>query len=171
MKFKVGDRVKYVNGNGGEYFGSVISVHESLTNPYGVRLDNGYTEFYSDTDLLELIQPEVQEPVPGKFYKRAGNGEKLKFLMKAKYWLYEAEDGHILKYNPPPTLEPWVDEVVLPAVEIKRWAIVCVEDGITYGRGKVIAEFDTKTRAESYGATGEYLEIVELTGTLPERKQ
>lgn len=76
-------------------------------------------------------------------------------------------------------IQEWVDEVTLPAVKIKQWAVVYskfVPDIVSRNRGEIFTIF---TSPEGHKAAADILlqypniplEIVELTGTLPERKQ
>lgn len=187
MKFKVGDRVKHrLNGNSG-----MVEVVISEENyPITVYWDNRVAGLYKE-DELELIQPKPQEPVPGKFY-RTVNGQKLKYITEtARYYLYEETNTQeLFKYNTPfvyntngdadwGIVGEWVDEVTLPAVKIKQWAVVYskfVPDIVSRNRGEIFTIF---TSPEGHKAAADILlqypniplEIVELTGTLPERKQ
>lgn len=186
-KFKAGDRVKFnsliwkVQGTG-----MITAVDKECTaNPpllYGVREDYGNKRWWCREDEVELIQPEAEEPVPGKFY-RTNAGKKVLCVGKDKYgaFIYQEEtdnfEQHLL------IVGEWVDEVVLPAVEVKQWAVVQREDKrIEYGydgghtdegfkdfkRGDIIKCSSDKEYLKRHLKADE--EIVELTGTLPEYK-
>lgn len=184
MKFRAGQVWKNVLGE--EW--TISSVVNDIDNPFPVYAlnsqqatrtftEDGHVFFNEGADYLDLVElvkePEPEGPIPGKFYKRAGNGEKVKFLMKAQYWLYETENGGIFRYEQAPTLAPWEDS--LPAVEIKRWAVIFAKDTKEGKRGESLSIHTNVNRAHTFlNKLGEDIfdyEIVELTGTLPERKQ
>lgn len=182
MKFKVGDKVRYLNSNM-----KVVKVFPQAARPYVIQSLDESHEFYCFEDNLELIQPEVQNPIPGKFY-RTRCGDKLRFLIKGiKEYVYEDEDGIILSYVTPikyseysPDREmlndivgEWTDEIVLPVVEVKRWAIVLTIDSVGHKRGEVMTTCADKQFLEDSFKQDLKLGVValiELTGTLPERK-
>jgi hypothetical protein len=122
--------------------------------------------------------PAPKEPIPSKFY-RTRDGDKVLYLGKDKhdYFIYQDDAGAFLDYERPfkylfnddscmDIVSEWVDEVVLPAIEIKRWVVV-------YERSTVLSWHASKEEAQvninkNFGADKK--EIVELTGVLPERK-
>lgn len=144
------------------------------------RAEQGETE-------ISLTEP-AKEPVPGRFY-RTRDGSKFKFLMKAtKSYLYESQtrcygepEFFVYEFERPyhryldgktydeDIVGEWTEAITLPSLEIKRWAVVCNEKGPGMDRGEVVCIFPSYERAHNHCGLGS--EIVELTGTLPERKQ
>lgn len=186
MKFKVGDRVKFWR----RYVGTITYIERNVLGKMIYRLDgkelNGVIASEYD---LELVQPEAQEPVPGRFY-RTNNGDKIFYVGKSKndYFIYQRSDGEYEEYAHPfkylfddddksymDIVGEWVDEVTLPAVEIKRWAVVFAKDTKEGKRGESLSIHTNVNSAHIFlNKLGEDMfdcEIVELTGTLPERKQ
>jgi hypothetical protein len=109
--------------------------------------------------------------------------------MKAtRYYLYEdVMTDAVLPYSTAYTvgfndsserdiIAPWTDP--LPAVEIKRWAIVAKmdvtdNDGDLLKRGEHIFGYDSEVDAINHlkdWSNRDWYEIVELTGTLPARE-
>ena len=132
--------------------------------------------------------PAQKEPIPGKFYRTRG-GDKTLYVGKNRYGLsiYENSSGEYMHYRTPTQyyvsviniddiVGEWVDEVVLPAVEIKRWSLICNEDYKHWKRGEFrfadnsIQEIEKVLNVYVEKEERKYWEIVELTGTLPERK-
>lgn len=186
MKFKVGDRVKTLKG---KELGTVDYIQDN-EYPYVVKWDKGMSSGYMDNEL-ELIQTEAQEPIPGKFYRTRG-GLKLLYVGMGNLdrFVYQEEDGYFNNYVLPfnyfddrsesalDIVGEWVDspesqieEVTLPAMEIKRWAVVFTKDGKFIRRGDVVCICSSFVDAVHRAAEcEEHVEIVELIGTLPERK-
>jgi hypothetical protein len=183
MKFKVGDMAKYLDATV-----KVKEVTAQDLQPYLVGYLPGHEWRCSEEDL-ELVQPEVvKEPVPGRFY-RTRDGSKMQYVGKAgDIWVYcdaAYVQKSLVQYDEPykyisGDTRPfdiegeWVD--VLPAMEIKRWAVVYILDnGMAWRRGDKIPfqdDFYSLLAAQNFIAkqgNPEELEIVELTGVLPER--
>jgi hypothetical protein len=60
MKFKVGDRVKWVGptqGDDPEYFGTVVQINTNNEYSINVRWDNAIFNSYSHEASLELVKP------------------------------------------------------------------------------------------------------------------
>jgi hypothetical protein len=157
---------------------------------------NGYLyeqEFESVCDLITLIKDTEEtvskltpEPIPGHYY-RTRDGEKILYIGRdlGKHYLYQRMDLNYSLFSRPfncfyesageqpnDIVAPWTDP--LPAIEIKRWALVRrkgeFEDEV---RGTFILSLDSKEEAESVlnsRLDAENYEIVELTGTLPARE-
>jgi hypothetical protein len=118
------------------------------------------------------------EPIPGQLY-RTQHGKKVLYVGKAtERWIYQMVPGDILTYDKPymynPTsceydiIAPWVEP--LPAMEIKRWAVVVSTQWGQKGRGFVLRTTGDKESAKETQKTYHVdvdTEIVELTGTLP----
>jgi hypothetical protein len=181
FKFKVGDRVKYFSDS---VLGEVKEVNPTSKFPFIVNWEGGSYGSYSNTARLELVQPEEQEPVPGRFYRTVG-GDKAFYIGvdKHKNHLYEI-DGEYRKYLDSTTscsasrfdiVGEWVEEVVLPAIEIKRWAVIFAKDTDEGKRGEFLSIHTNVNSAQTFldklGTDKINFEIVEFTGTLPERKQ
>jgi hypothetical protein len=173
MKFKVGDRVKYLD--------AIVTIKEVTIQdplPYLVGYIPGHEWRCSEVDI-ELIQPEAPKapdpkgPIPGKFY-RTRDGEKIMFVGLAidGEYFYQDTSLEIRGYSLPFTytddgftdgsdiVGEWVD--VLPAAEIKRWAIFSRKDNY------VLKYFDSEADAKNAQLVGN-LEVVELVGILPPR--
>ena len=190
MKFKVGDRVKFnmiITGVDG--VGKVVRVDAGCAAipplPYYIRDDNDFNWWWCREDELELVEaakePAQKEPIPGKFYRTRG-GLKLLYVGMGNLdkFVYQEEGGYFKNYVLPfnyfddcsesagDIVGEWTEETKLPAVEIKRWAVVN-KDGSDVFAGL----FRSKTKADVMLSTldkSEQYEIVELIGTLPERK-
>lgn len=186
MKFKVGDRVKYFSDS---VLGEVKEVNPTSNFPFIVNWEDGSYGSYSNTARLELIQPEPQEPLPGKFY-RTRDGDKVFYVGKSKndYFIYQEADGEYEEYAHPfkylfdaddtscmDIVGEWTEETKLPSLEIKRWAVVFAKDAKEGKRGESLSIHTNVNSAHIFlNKLGEDMfdcEIVELTGTLPERKQ
>lgn len=156
---------------------------------------NGYLytqEFDSVCDLVTLIKDVEEtvsklppEPIPGQFYSTR-DGDKVFYVGKGRCGNYYYENAvryvryvydrpfHYYKtqsheYD---IIAPWTNP--LPAIEIKRWALVRrkgeFEDEV---RGTFILSLDSKEEVESVlnsRLDAENYEIVELTGILPARE-
>jgi hypothetical protein len=125
----------------------------------------------------ETVSKLPHEPTPGQFY-RTRDGHKMLCVGKGvKGWIYQSADNIcLLVYDSPymfnttpgdnDIIAPWTDP--LPAMEIKRWAVV---DNKTKHRGAVIISNSSKEEAEYYlremCINPNDFEIIELTGTLP----
>ena len=175
MKFKVGDRVIHR----GEDIGWIGKIDAYRSYPYFVefREEHRWCMEYE----LELIQPEATslppDPIPGNYY-RTRDGDKIHFVGQTKrgVYLYDDIDGDIREYARPfqywtddsdnyDIVAPWTDEAVLPAVEIKRWAVISRKDSFILKYYTSLVE----AKVGLSGLKGDY-EIVELVGVLPERK-
>jgi hypothetical protein len=197
LKLKVGDRVRWIGPSKEkepEYIGVILAITKDRDYPVKVKWDNGIIGQYTLGAPIELVQPEVslpdvaKGPIPGKYYRTRSN-YKLKFIAKASScYLYEHEDAYdgfnIYEFDGPyrytsayenvnDIVGEWVDEVTLPEVLIKRWAVVLSKDNDKgYSRGNIYEICDSAEDAETclinWDDSGH--EIVELTGTLPERK-
>lgn len=192
-KFKVGDRVRRVSEYHDEvYLGTIIDINSQPSYKYLVKWD---TEQYSawTADELVPIQPEVQEPVvegpiPGKFYRTRG-GDKVFYIGKDNYGycIYQGINGEYLRYQTAylyydkttdinDVVGKWVDtslSQVLPAMEVKSWGLVVTTEWAHRPRGFVYsAANDTTCFYQVYAKEIKegVFKIVELTGTLPERK-
>jgi hypothetical protein len=127
------------------------------------------------------------KPVPGQFY-RTINNSKVEFICKVGHdWVYK-NNNRAIAYNQPyaffnhgshphfDIIAPWTDP--LPAMEIKRWAIVAKidledDDGVLMKRGEYIYGYDSEDAANKNlraWSNSAWYEIVELTGTLPARE-
>jgi hypothetical protein len=117
------------------------------------------------------------EPIPGQYY-RTKDGFKLHFIGKGKYVYYYENGTGDSKYtfdrpyhyhkncdHDYDIIAPWTEP--LPAVEIKRWAIVRTMPYKGLWRGYVRSVGDNKKTLELDKQDDE--EIVELVGTLPVR--
>jgi hypothetical protein len=165
-------------------------VREGFSCPFIVQWDKQQRGCFT-AEELELIQPEVQEPVPGKFY-RTREGNKLMFVgktLKNKY-LYDSKKDGLWVFDTRTTVNKdspfrcdivgeWVDSPesqVLPAMEIKRWSLICNKDYGRWKRGEFrfadnsIQEIEKVLNVYVEKEERKYWEIVELVGTLPERK-
>jgi hypothetical protein len=189
MKLEVGKRYRRVDGE----ITQPLQKWNNKTYPFedprsectytsdGCRFSSGkYDEFDLVEEYTEPTDNEVThfEPIPGKYY-RTEDGSKVFYVGKDKYNfdVYQKSLGEYLKYTDGTTCcktsdlniaSEWVDEVILPAVEIKRWAIVRTTPYKGLWRGYVRSVGDNKKTLESDKQEDE--EIVELTGTLQERK-
>jgi hypothetical protein len=188
-RFKVGDRVKHKHWGDG----TVIKVKEIWA---GLGTVGVYTIDYgtdpgirvSLEENLELIQPETQEPVPGRFYRTKG-GSKMQYVGKAgDIWVYcdtAYVQKSLVKYDEPYKYisgDPWPFDIVgelvdvLPAMEIKRWSLICNEDYKHWKRGEFrfadnsVQEIEKVLNVYVEKEERGYWEIVELTGTLAARK-
>jgi hypothetical protein len=155
-----------------------VKLESPLSSDDTVELQFGTTD--SDGDFvfskLDVLPPA---PTPGQYY-RTREGSRMMFIGKGfTSWVYQNESNTFTYAGPfkfacdsdnqdLDIIAPWTDP--LPAVEIKRWAVVAVQDGGMSYRGKILAEFNSKPAAQAWsGASGVYLEIVELVGILPAR--
>lgn len=179
MKFKVGDRVKCPWGDG--IVGRVDS-NCDRDPPLQYYVAHGLGAGWHEESELTQVQPEPQEPVPGKFY-RTREGCKALYIGRSSNGSYVYEyDGYLRQHQLPyqfraeagytcmaDIVGEWVD--VLPTVEIKQWVVV---DNQSKSRGIVWSVHDSRENAErsitSHEKPTDYFEIVELTGVLPERK-
>lgn len=183
LKFKVGDKVKHYFD---DCLGTVEHLSSNQVHPYVVMWDNRERNAYKELELVLAKEEAVSnklpsEPVPGNYY-RTKDGRKVYFIGKSikGVYLYEDPDNDWLEYTRPfqywqqddddfyDIIAPWTDP--LPAMEIKRWAVVCVvgeERG--YAAWTFPSEHQAKEKRDSYSCPADY-EIVELTGTLPARE-
>jgi len=152
-------------------FESTIKPEDKLEVEWGTTDSNG--------DFVPSKLPP--EPVPGQYYRTKG-GDKFKFLAKGiRLWIYEDKDGYIALFKSTAynfismsstndIIAPWTDP--LPAVEIKRWAVVL--DTRSQYRGAVDRTFESLEEAtrqlNGYYKDKPYYTLVELVGTLPSRE-
>ena len=192
MKFKVGDRVKY-NGNVGHITDISLGA-EDLYRVNGFWSREEYLELIQEKDPLFqgawLRIPKfpypLKEPVPGKFYKTRF-GLKLLYVGMGNLdrFVYQEEDGYVKQYVLPfhyfddrsesalDIVGEWMEETKLPSLEIKRWVVVLDNNFKEIKRGEVIgsySSYDNAKTAIGWKNEDATYEIVELTGTLPERK-
>lgn len=184
MKFKVGDRVKYFSDPG---LGVVKEVNPTSNFPFIVNWEDGSYGSYSNTARLELAQPEAaKEPLPGRLY-RTRVGRKVLCVGKSiESWVYEEVlTETLLRYDLPfkyvdgisisdrDIVGEWTEETKLPAVEIKRWAVIFAKDTDEGKRGESFSIHTNIKSAQTFldklGVGKVNFEIVELTGMLPER--
>jgi hypothetical protein len=195
--------VKCTDGSRGVYMGSeLVPVKEETVNDLErkefIARFNHSTNLNKLSDSKETVSKLPPEPVPGHYY-RTREGNKLMFVgktLKNKY-LYDSKKDGLWVFDTRTTVNKdspfrcdivgeWVDSPesqVLPAMEIKRWAVVQVMDKrVEYGYagGHTDEGFDDIKRGPVLKINSDinYLkrnlkdgeEIVELTGTLPARE-
>jgi hypothetical protein len=191
LKFKVGDRVKHYFD---DCLGTVEHVRSDRFHLYIVMWDNCERNAYTESELVLAKEETVSnklpsEPVAGQYY-RTKDGFKLLFIGKGKdYFYYESrpENGALCFVYPYQyhkngshdydIVAPWTEP--LPAMEIKRWAIVAKIDvtdnnGDLLKRGEHIFGYDSEDDAKNHligWSNKDWYEIVELTGTLPATEQ
>ena len=187
MKFKVGDRVKHPKYSDE---GKIEHIVEGGIYSLIVKWDDQSRAAYKEIEL-ELVQPEAAKepdpkgPIPGKYYRTKG-GDKAFYIGidVHKFHLYEI-DGEYYRYLDLITscddsqfniIGEWTEETKLPSLEIKRWSLICNEDYKHWKRGEFrfadnsVQEIEKVLNVYVEKEERKYWEIVELTGTLPERK-
>jgi hypothetical protein len=194
LKFKVGDKVRY-RFTLDRCLGTVAAIKaaavESGQHMAFVRLDDNKTYCWLHFEDLELVKDTEEtvsnklppEPIPGQYYRNQFD-EKVLYTGKDKdgFYIYQDDVGNFDPYDLPyfynkddideDIIAPWTEP--LPAVEIKRWAVIYTKDMDSGKRGESLSVHTSLNRArtflERYPEEKDNFEIVELVGILPAKE-